>query len=721
MAIQTREGSVSNNVYITDDITPANVERAHTFYDNCTLYIDSRFPMPMSKAGAVSNNTVNKILYNIANENCAMAATQLDNLKTKIAFWCNDMFKDVIDKIENKQFPISIFIDNNVSKHEWIIIAQLAKLGVQFFIVTETHDNYDSKIFDGKDTKQIFGTSDRLEYRSSKASVIAVNELASISEIEDILYNPDRDLDAVLYGVTNPESEILDFYGKLHKKCLDNGDFVMFDGTLGTLSPAESAKIPQLNPRSAEYVINTLSMYLRCNSEDSDVLTKALKDRYSAEVANLSIQSIYGRMSKTICKINQLFSENYPKNLVMWRPTSESDLITLDILSKSKRFNVIVLIPDKSKRVDFKYVRVIEFPESKDILKMPLVDSREQISTVAASVQTRVDEELYNGGATLGMYKPGIINKFETVRFSTTFDEIVLWWNRDLFYRPGYASAENSAKIPTIFKVVLGIKNGLDNQKLSMEAQYLNYISRLLTDHTSLFRTVESFNESMYINFGTIECRDSKTRSNGMLIKDNVDTFRTSMAERTPIVTDKRVNIKAILNSKNYMYSFLSEDKQYAILKAIEQILLFDYINYQSYGVDYKGYVDTLLNVTLNLPTDILRTIQWCMYYNEAPKVVIVSTDERSISLEGIILLVFLSLMAFDIILFVPTCYNSIENRVSPAFQYDRHQIGEAVYNLNTRCITQMEPLNPDNRSNSGNRNTEKKSGFFKKLFGKGE
>ena len=720
MAVQTGTGGVEVKIYITDDITTANVERAHNFYDNCTLYVDNRFPIPMARGpiNTAGSNTLAKIMHNIETENARLAQSQLDNLKLKVAFWCTDLFKPVIEKIDNKQFPISIFIDNNVSKHEWLFIKQLSDFGVSFFIVTETAENYEANLFNGKEQKEIFGSSDRMDYRSSSADVVTVQELSSITEVEDILYNPNKDLDAALLGIPENEQEILDFYGKLHKKCIDSTDFALFDGTLGVMSAAESAKIPQLNLRSVEYVVNTLALYLKCDSADSNVLTKALKDRYLAEADNLSIQSIYSKMSKTICKINQLFAENYPKNLVMWRPNSESDLMTLDILSKSKRFNVLILIPDKSKAVDFKYVQTVVFPNSKNITQMPLVDSREQITTVAASVEGRVNDELFDG-STLGMYKPGVINKFETVRFKTTFDEIVLWWNRDLFYRPGYSSDNNSAKIPTLFKVVLGIKNGMDNPKLSMEDQYINYISRLLTDKTTLFRTVESFNESMYLNFGSTSNRLPNLQS-GMLIKDGVDTFKTSVSERVPLIKNKKLNIDVIQKSRNYTYGFLSEDKQYAIFKAIEQMLVYDYINYESYGLSYNEYVDTLLNVVLNLPTKILRIIQWCMYYNESPKVVLVSTDERIICIEGIILLVFLSLMAFDTVVFVPTCYNSIENRVNPSFQYDRHIIGEAIYNLNTRGITQMAPLDPDNCGNNSKK-TQKKSGFFSKLFGKGE
>lgn len=721
LAIQTRGGSIGKNIYITDDINSNNVERAHQFYESCTLYIDSRFPIPMSKAQAKDsgNNTATKILYNIATENAGLGVSQVENIKAKVSFWCNDLFKDIIEKIENKQFPISIFIDNNVSKHEWFMVKQLSECGVSFFIVTETADNYEPNLFGGKEQKQLFQTSERLEYRSTKAETIAVQDISSITEVEDILYNPDKDLDAVLFGVTDNEQEILDFYGKLHKKCIEGNDFALFDGTLGVMSAVESAKIPQLNLRSAEYVITTLAMYLRCDSADQEILTRALKDRYLAEVGRLSVQSIYSKMSKTICKINEMFNGNYTKNIIMWRPNSESDLMTLDILSKSKRFNVLILIPDKTRRNEFKYLQTIEFPNSKNITDMPLGDTREQVQTVAASVESRVNEDLYGDGSTLGMYKPGLINKFETVRYKTTFDEIVIWWNRDLFCRPGYKVENNAAKIPTMFKVVLGVKSGLDNQRLGMEAQYINYISRLLTDKTSLFRTVGSFNESMMLTYGTEGNRDNWIKS-GMLIKNGVDTFRNSVTERVPLVKNKRLNIEAIKKSRNYNYNFLSEDKQYAIFKAIEEILIYDYINYESYGLTQQQYIDTLLNVTLNLPTTILRTIQWCMNYNESPKVIVVSTDERVICIEGVILLVFLSLMAFDTILFVPTCYNSIENRVSQNFQYDKHVIGEAVYNLNTRNITKMAPLN-NVADNNGDRGSQKKSGFFSKLFGKGE
>ena len=50
-----------------------------------------------------------------------------------------------------------------------------------------------------------------------------------------------------------------------------------------------------------------------------------------------------------------------------------------------------------------------------------------------------------------------------------------------------------------------------------------------------------------------------------------------------------------------------------------------------------------------------------CLLYTSNPKLIYINTSETVISLEDSILTVFLHLMGFDIVFFVPTGYQSIE------------------------------------------------------------
>ncbi len=63
------------------------------------------------------------------------------------------------------------------------------------------------------------------------------------------------------------------------------------------------------------------------------------------------------------------------------------------------------------------------------------------------------------------------------------------------------------------------------------------------------------------------------------------------------------------------------------------------------------------------------------------PKIVYISTTEKTISLEDSIIMAFLNLMGFDILFFVPTGYQTIEKYFNSIIM-EEHQIGEYKYEL---------------------------------------
>ena len=83
----------------------------------------------------------------------------------------------------------------------------------------------------------------------------------------------------------------------------------------------------------------------------------------------------------------------------------------------------------------------------------------------------------------------------------------------------------------------------------------------------------------------------------------------------------------------------------------------------------------------LNLPGDIVRMLQRFDFTKKNPKLIYINTSEAILSLEDSILTVFLNLMGFDILFFVPTGYRSIEKYFQNS-PMEEHQIGEYLYDL---------------------------------------
>lgn len=83
----------------------------------------------------------------------------------------------------------------------------------------------------------------------------------------------------------------------------------------------------------------------------------------------------------------------------------------------------------------------------------------------------------------------------------------------------------------------------------------------------------------------------------------------------------------------------------------------------------------------LNLNRELLRLIQKFDFTKKNPKLIVVNTTEKLLSLEDSILVAFLNLVGFDIVFFVPTGYQCIEKYFNGPFA-NEHQLGEYLYDL---------------------------------------
>lgn len=91
----------------------------------------------------------------------------------------------------------------------------------------------------------------------------------------------------------------------------------------------------------------------------------------------------------------------------------------------------------------------------------------------------------------------------------------------------------------------------------------------------------------------------------------------------------------------------------------------------------------------MNLPKEILRMLQKFDFTKKNPKLIYINPGEKVISLEDAILTAFLNLAGFDILFFIPTGYQNIENFYNRK-QMEEHQIGEYLYDLNVPDLTRV-------------------------------
>lgn len=109
-------------------------------------------------------------------------------------------------------------------------------------------------------------------------------------------------------------------------------------------------------------------------------------------------------------------------------------------------------------------------------------------------------------------------------------------------------------------------------------------------------------------------------------------------------------------------------------------------------GIGQNGTEYTAVATVLNLPKNIVRMIQKFDFTKKNPKLIYINTTETIISLEDSILTVFLNLIGFDVVFFVPTGYQSIEKHFNKILM-EEHQIGEYMYDLQVPDFDKI-PLN---------------------------
>ena len=91
---------------------------------------------------------------------------------------------------------------------------------------------------------------------------------------------------------------------------------------------------------------------------------------------------------------------------------------------------------------------------------------------------------------------------------------------------------------------------------------------------------------------------------------------------------------------------------------------------------------------------ELLRMIQKFDFTKTNPKLVYINVTEESISLEDTILTVFLNLLGFDIVFFVPTGYQTVEKYLNQK-QMNEHQIGGYLYDLRIPDFHTLPSIKP--------------------------
>ena len=260
--------------------------------------------------------------------------------------------------------------------------------------------------------------------------------------------------------------------------------------------------------------------------------------------------------------------------------------------------------------------------------------------TAAYQAERDLDRLMYQD---TGLYRNQQYAKASTVLLQTMYEEIPILWDQEMEYRPSFSAAGDTVTLPVICQKICGVKDG-------NASQYWLDIKKLITPDTEVVRSVP-----------WVQGTDPNP----------VKPYATQFLKNGKLLRGK------IKSHSAYLYGILRAEMQEHLLDKLQLLLDQKLIR----GTFENGTEYTVIATALNLPKDLLRKIQKFDFTKKNPKLIYINPTEERISLEDSILTAFLSLVGFDVLFFVPTGYQCIEQHFTRPFASET-QIGDYLYDL---------------------------------------
>ena len=263
-----------------------------------------------------------------------------------------------------------------------------------------------------------------------------------------------------------------------------------------------------------------------------------------------------------------------------------------------------------------------------------------RMTTAAANAEQDLNTILYSD---TGMFRNRQFAQANAITLKTTYDEIFILWNQEVKYRPNFSTTDGKVNMPVIYAKISGVDKG--NQEL-----YWHKIKELITENTTVYEKFPIANTGSGNPYQSVAVK---------AIKNN------------------RLSREIIRSMNHYPFALLREELQEHIFDKIQMMLDQRIVK----GTFTNGTEYTVVASILNLSKDLIRRLQSFDFTRIPPKIVVINTGENGGSLEDAILLTFLNLIGFDVAVFVPTGYQTVERFLQDNC-FEEHQAGDYLYDL---------------------------------------
>lgn len=405
----------------------------------------------------------------------------------------------------------------------------------------------------------------------------------------------------------------------------------------------------KLHQNSIE-LINELSnnISFKQNSELELLLKKAFIELMT-ENKDERLQKLSNSGVILLCWINRYISvlfkkidlKKYPVFIYYSSCKNENEKLFIRLLARIP-VDVIIFCPDKTlecsinDKLLFEEINEFSIPLGKFPKKLENIN----FGTTAYNAERDLDSLLYQDS---GLFRQNQFKNAIPVTLKTTYEEIGILWNQEAKYRQNFEILTDRVMVPVICSKICGVPNKDKNN-------YWKIIEQFLQPEGIFIKNLPYINE-----------KNKKT------LGQSVVSF----------IKNKKIKVETIKKHPSYNYKFIRDEMQNYIFEKAQQLLDSGIIP----GTFSNGIEFTILDTILNLDIEILRLIQKYDFTKKIPKLVIIDTTEQIGSKEDGIITAFLKFLGFDILLFVPTGYQSVDGHFEKNI-FVKHQIGEYLYDM---------------------------------------
>ena len=427
---------------------------------------------------------------------------------------------------------------------------------------------------------------------------------------------------------------------------------VIVDGPIPEAQPEELNKIRRRNYRSPEELIVDLAGNLpsAANVDLQRLIQQAfvrgMKEEAKAET-NLNRLTVTAVI--LLCWIRRYQSDIFqgwketdvPVFIKMGGCQGRTETAYLRFLSQLP-VDVLILAPNLNQPCELKSDRLLDlvYEESLPLETFPKQSGNLQMMSAAASAEQDLTSMLYGGDS--GLYRNKQYVQAETITLRTTYDEIFILWDQELKYRPNFSTTDKVANIPVIFAKISGVEGG----KIGPYWQKV----KLLTEPQ----------EALVFKQFPLTAGQGGNPFQALAVKS---------------IRNERLKRDVIRNDRHYPFALIREEMQEHMLDKLQQMLDQRLIK----GTFVNGTEYTVLSTVLNMKKELIRLIQGFDFTKKNPKLVVIHTGDQQATLEDAILLVYLNKIGFDVVLCVPTGFQTIERFMNDNYLVE-HQIGDYLY-----------------------------------------